>query len=441
MAWDDTPPQQSEINSGWDAEPPKQGEIPEWSDLPKNIIPDAEAIGKGSLNTTGRIVKGVMDLPSDAVETVKDELGGNFTNTPIMQDAKTVGGGVVDAVKGIPQQLENLGSKDEWIKHPVGNTMTAASVVAPFLGGSPEVSEASDPNILQRMGAGAQNNTMGISADTMDRMAKQNNPIKEGVKLANSLREEGATAPSKMETLDNVKKLHDDAGDQVQASLKAIKEQNRRFGEHPEIDDALHVQANPFLKTVIDKANETLHDPDPELRSTGRKWKIMYDSLSDKAMENDGRLSFDDIRSEMKRVGHYFDSDKTLPIGRKMYAHLADMRDSMVEQVANESASPELADNLRKSNAAFSKYARILPDVRSMASKSATGSDSVLSGQRPWRAGMRAAEPALGKILLSLGNKSAKYGPMLKAAAAQGTKNLMMTDYLLKQSDQDYKPE
>ena len=101
------------------------------STMAGNIIPDAKAVGEGALNTGLRTAKGIYDLPEDAVHSAEDVLaGGNPADTPIGQDVKTVGSGVVDAVKGIPQQLENLGSKEEWIQHPVQNAMTAGSIAA-----------------------------------------------------------------------------------------------------------------------------------------------------------------------------------------------------------------------------------------------------------------------------------------------------------------------
>lgn len=121
----------------------------QWKDLPKNIVPNVVDIGKNAVGTAARIGKGVMDLPSDVVETAKDEMHGDFMDSPIAKDMKTVGGGVANAVEGIPKQFMGLFSKPEWIQHPVSNALTAGTVAAPFLGPEAEGSaaEASIPKI------------------------------------------------------------------------------------------------------------------------------------------------------------------------------------------------------------------------------------------------------------------------------------------------------
>lgn len=109
-------------------------EQPPLTDAFKNIVPDAENIGKNALNTGLKIDKGLWDLPSDAVQSGQDILSGNSpSDTPLGQDASSIGSGVSNAVKAIPKQIEDLGSRDAWIQHPVGNTLNAASLVSPLM--------------------------------------------------------------------------------------------------------------------------------------------------------------------------------------------------------------------------------------------------------------------------------------------------------------------
>ncbi len=127
-----------------DADPPK------WSDLPGNILPDAKAIGTNAAQTGLRIGKGIYDLPSDLTETARQELtGGSPFETPLAEDLKTVGSGVVGAVKAIPGQLKDLISKDAWIQHPVGNAMTAGAIAAPFLAPEAEAGEAAARGMIK----------------------------------------------------------------------------------------------------------------------------------------------------------------------------------------------------------------------------------------------------------------------------------------------------
>jgi hypothetical protein len=155
MAWDDLPPDSAAQTAGWDAAPPTQDELPKWSDLPGNIIPNAEKVAKGAVDTGLRTAKGIYDLPSDALETAKGEWGHllkgenpleGITESPLAQDAKTVGSGVINTVKAMPGQLGDLASKEAWVNRPVENAMTAAALAGVAKGvvgrGGAMVSEA-----------------------------------------------------------------------------------------------------------------------------------------------------------------------------------------------------------------------------------------------------------------------------------------------------------
>ncbi len=137
MAWDDLPPDAG-VKTSWDAAPPTKEELPQWSDLPGNIIPNAEKVAKGAIDTGLRTAKGIYDLPSDAMETAGGEWkhllkGENplegITESPIAQDIKTVGGGLINTAKAIPGQLMDLGSKEAWVNRPVENALTGAALV------------------------------------------------------------------------------------------------------------------------------------------------------------------------------------------------------------------------------------------------------------------------------------------------------------------------
>lgn len=109
---------------------------PQWSDLPKNIIPDAKNMLKGNADLALRTARGINDLPGDLAGTAIDLVHGKSpSETPLGQDANTVGSGLINAAKAIPKSFTDLGNKKAWIEHPVGNALTAGSIVAPFLGG------------------------------------------------------------------------------------------------------------------------------------------------------------------------------------------------------------------------------------------------------------------------------------------------------------------
>ncbi len=106
----------------------------QWSDMGKNIIPNATELLKGSADTAMRIGKGINDFPMDATKTAIQELHGvSPMETPIGHDIKTIGGGIADTVTGIPGAVADLASKDAWVNRPVSNALTVGSVVSPFL--------------------------------------------------------------------------------------------------------------------------------------------------------------------------------------------------------------------------------------------------------------------------------------------------------------------
>ncbi len=124
MGWQDDEVVQSPSKSSWqDDEIVDKGA--NWSDLPKNIIPNAKDVAKGFAENTGRMVKGYANLPEDVSESTRQLMSGtNPMETPIGKDIKTVG----ENIKGIPQSFANLGSKKAWIEQPIGNAVTAGSL-------------------------------------------------------------------------------------------------------------------------------------------------------------------------------------------------------------------------------------------------------------------------------------------------------------------------
>lgn len=151
MAWDDEPPTAEELKAisapqpatahtpgaEWDSTPPTAEEMkiidPQWSDLPSHIIPNAKEIASGIGGLLSRTAKGVSDLPADINATGEAmDKGKGFMDTPVGQDASTVGKTAAGVVTSIPKLLKDVVSKEAWINHPVSNAMT----VAPFVGGA-----------------------------------------------------------------------------------------------------------------------------------------------------------------------------------------------------------------------------------------------------------------------------------------------------------------
>lgn len=95
------------IDSEWEDITPQDSE---WEDVPaspsflSNVVQNAKDIGHG----VSRIFKGINDLPFDAYQTAKSVFKGQpVSETPLAQDARTVGGAIFNASPRIVNQNGN----------------------------------------------------------------------------------------------------------------------------------------------------------------------------------------------------------------------------------------------------------------------------------------------------------------------------------------------
>ena len=439
------------------------------STMAGNIIPDAKAVGEGALNTGLRTAKGIYDLPEDAVHSAEDVLaGGNPADTPIGQDVKTVGSGVVDAVKGIPQQLENLGSKEEWIQHPVQNAMTAGSIAAPMF--------APEEGLVSKIGTGMENKGANMAADLAETSGKTVQRIRPetlgedaqaGIRMAGKtpnvadVRTQlgkrmvnegvvGGVGQDLGDRLQKVSELKDSAGKDIGAVRDEIRATNKATGVYDDVDDPIHVQANPILKEVLDTANELQGSARSGIKQMSRFWRETYNSLAKKAEENGGRLSLDDVHTEMQDVGKDMNSPPNsarFNAASDIYGHLADTQEKMVNEFSKTLGRDDLKQRLLDANKRYTLYSKMEGDLKGPA---AAGTPSGGSSPSPQRAALRGApvraavysavqqfKPKLAEMLVK-GPAMQKYGSMLEAAARKGPQNLAMTDYVLRQTDPDY---
>jgi hypothetical protein len=478
MGWDDAPPDAQDLkSSAWDATPPQPGEIEDWSDLKNNIIPDAENIGKGAMDQGLRIAKGAYDIPTDLTRTVNQVVtGGDPLDTPIAQDVKTVGGGAMDAIKSLLKSIGNLGDKQEWIQHPVGNTLTAASLAAPGIGEAfaPEGGLASSmAEGMRNKGASLANDLGEVSASTV----KKINPRVLGEEAQNQIRTAGGK-PNIADIRTQVgKKLIDDKivggfgqdvgdrlqkvnealhsyGQQVDDALSAIKKTNRSAGEYPGVDDPLHVQANPILKPILDTAVDLGQSARSGIKQTARFWRETYNSLSKKAAENGDRLTLDDIRSEMQDVGKDMKGGVGTPryeTAKDIYGHLAETRDVMVNDIAQRVGNPELAKNLLDANKGYSFYSKIADGLQEAG---AGGEVPEKMGKHIVRSTMRgdpmhatgylglmkflnAVEPVMAEKLPAAAPIVERFGGPIEKTLTKGTRNSAILNHILGRKDEN----
>jgi len=467
MGWQEDPVVDSAQAQPWQSDPVVSSN---WSDLPGNIIPDAKAVGTGAVNAGIRTAKGIYDFPEDAVNSAEDVLaGGNPSDTPIGQDAKTVGSGVVDAVKGIPQQLENLGSKEQWINHPVQNAMTAGSIAAPMF--------APEEGLASKLGTGMENKGANMAADLAETSGKTVQKIRPetlgedaeaGIRKAGNtpnvadvrtqlgkrMVNEGVVGGVGQDIGDRLQKVSESkdlAGQDIGSVRDEIRATNKATGVYDDVDDPIHVQANPILKEVLDTANELQGSARSGIKQMSRFWRETYNSLAKKAEENGGRLSLDDVHTEMQDVGKDMNSSPNsarFNAASDIYGHLADTQEKMVNDFSETMGRPDLKAKLLDANKRYTLYSKMEGDLKGPAASGATSGGNSPSPQRaalrgaPIRAmaysAVQQIKPELAAKLVRGGPAMAKWGGMLEAAAKKGPQNLAMTDYVLRQTDPEY---
>lgn len=433
-----------------------------WSDLPGNIIPDAKEVGSGLLNVAERAGKGIADLPKDALESAAEVSQGlPASETPYAENLKTVGGMAADAVKGIPEKFMNLFSKPEWIKHPVGNAMGAAAVIDPLL--APEEGAAS------ALGKGMAEKAGGMASDLAETSAntiKKINPDMLGEEAAENIRTVGEGGKPNVADIrtESGKKLikegvvggmGQDIGDRLQAA--AVKADDFGKNVRSSIEDVkgrggeVSVDSKSVLNPLLDKWVKLGDSSAPAM---AKPYGDMYTRLEKIAAKNGGRLTFEDIDTELHDPG-LKESFKKAPdsrayeVAKTKYAILADARDQIVGQISKQTNDPKIASNLMDANKGYSYYSRIAKDMESPAAGGITNGPpspqrALLRGSLPRAAlytAVQQVKPALASWLMKGGPIVEKYGSILESAAKQGPKNLAMTDFVLKQKHPDYAEE
>lgn len=471
MAWDDAPPTADELTpsaptSGWDATPPTPEELkgPQWSDLKGNIAPDAENIASGAISAIGRGLEGVYDLPSDAVQSGQDMLSGKSPmDTPLGQDAKTVGGGVVDAVAGIPKSLADLGSKSAWVNHPVGNALTGVGLLEgdaegllkakPGTGLTGKFGRAIEDN-----GAREATSVAGISPATVTKLTPRGgNEATVRANLGKKLIDDkvvgglGNTA-EEIRTSQNEKR--NQYGDQVKDILNQIK--NSGVDPSTDADKAL----SPILEQYVKLSDGAL----PQSQNMAKTFASVHSKLENIANKNGGKLGIDDLHDVMDEVGQRLSkAPKESPERGELdhlYGTLARSKDSIVDDVSQRSGNPQLAAQLKDANKNFHTYNMIGKDVGKTAAKEGVEKESKLGmfgamwalvngepgkaaeyflGSRLLGPSLKEIAPSMSQHSVQIGRMMQKYGPMLTQAAKKGGRNLAMTNYVLSQTDPEYK--
>lgn len=438
-----------------------------WSDVKKNAIEGAKEIPQGALSIADTATKSASMLspvtigkslfqaakgqPTDIAEGAKatvDMAKGAMSGT--LDIAKTVGKTAIapgEMLFGKPASQTMIGQ--QFRQRPLSTTANIATVAFPlFKKGAAPITESAGveagqnmrpevatsvakttpkiPGYLETKGAQGINNIAGIRGATIDLLAGKNqNPGVVGAQLAKTLYDEGAIGKTATETFNKASGVADKYGKAVSKALEDIKSTNRATGEYSDVLDPLHIDANEALKPILDESN-TMRGPGnyPEARSVGKYLKKAYDRLSDKANENNGVLTLDHVTDELKQIGSlYSKTGATDHIVDPVYHRVAALRDQMVNDIAENSGNPALAKNLRDANAGYSRYMKILPDIRRRAGMESVGQQNLGSLFKNLT-GAIASDPRVSRGMMRSGETLTKPKAIEYLKKANGNKDL-----------------
>lgn len=260
-------------------------------------------------------------------------------------------------------------------------------------------------NFLQRFGSKGANSQAGISAETVQALTRSGqNPAEVGNMVGKRLVDEGVLGQSPSETFDNVRGMQNKYGELVNKAKDAIKAANRSTGEWNDVEDSLHVDSNRALKPLLDKKVELANSPFSANRAMARPWTEAYTYLADQANGSNGMTTLDHIDGTMQQIGQMLGKLEkgTAPYKNvsSLYGTLANMRDSMVSNIADTIGDPTLRSNLLKANQGYSFYSRIMPDIKwQAAQESVGGPEMTLMGTLTTE-----AKPLLAKAAVKTGS-------------------------------------
>jgi hypothetical protein len=290
--------------------------------------------------------------------------------------------------------------------------------------GGPGVLEGSlqGPQFLGKWGARQVNNAAGIQPGTVARMSGRQNPTVVGENVGRKMVQEGAFGSEAGSTFDKTQTVMNKFGGDVKSAIDAIKGTGQ----------AVSLDAETALKPLVDSWTEKAGAALQAKRAEAKPFEEIYTKLSQAAEKNGGQLGLDDLRAAMDEAGEVLgglakESPKKNAYS-DLYAKLADVRDQMVSAIAQKAGSPQLRDALIKANEGYSRYSRLMPDIKKAAARASVGNSSVpLERNGIMNRIVDAAQPLFAKAAVKLGGAPAPAGSgrLLTPAVGSATEEVM----------------
>lgn len=269
--------------------------------------------------------------------------------------------------------------------------------------GAPGVLEGQfeGPQFIGRWGARQVNNAAGIQSNTIAKMAGRENPARVGESVGRKLAQEGGFGMDAGSTWDKANAVMNKYGGDVQTAIASIKS----TGQPVALDAETALQ--PLVDAWTEKAGSSLQAN----RALAKPFEEIYGKLSQSAQQNGGQLTLDDLKAAMDETGAALgamgkESPKQAAYSQ-LYAKLADTRDQMVSAIAQKAGNPELRDALLKANEGYSRYSRIMPDIRKASARTSVGGTARSSEGGLWSRAIDMARPIFAKAAVKIGGTPA----------------------------------
>lgn len=321
-------------------------------------------LGKNVVQDVGRITSGLAGAVGDSAKTMYQVAAGpspildpvgfynNATQTPVAQEMRKMPSNVVQGVSNFIE--DPIGSM---YRNPVTTALTAAGVAS---GGAAAYEKASSlfevPETLK---------SAGINATTLEHMAPGSQaPGDYANAVESQLKNNNVLANSANETWKLMDAAKNDAGKAIGDILQKIKKASAKISdEFGGVLDPTVVDAQTALKPILEASDNsgTIYS---EEKSFITPYQEAHDALMKTAQKQGGVLTLDNIDAALKRTGSMMDKgEEAVSKYGPVYGKLADVRDGMIETIAQNSNDPSLKSDLLKNNADYSTYSRVLPSI------------------------------------------------------------------------------
>lgn len=335
-----------------------------------------EAYGPSSMSMPSQPSQGILGAVGEALKAQPGIMKDALTNPITQAKALPILAGVVSPMVGIPSSVGVAG----------GNALADAALAS--YGRSDQIPSVTS-QIAQTVGAGAADlagpiasffktpeslKSAGITASTLEHMAPGGqNPADYAKAVENQLAEKGIISNTAKETWDLMNKETQKVGQTIGQTLQKIKSSasgiSQQFGG---IEDPTVVDAQPVLKPLADQIQKMGQGIYSATQAAATPFQQAYDGLMKIAQSQGGKLTLDNVDPVLKETGAMMDQGgEAQSIYGKVYGKLADVRDSMVNTIAQQAGNPELAQTLLKNNADYSTYMRLMPSVEKSAYREA----------------------------------------------------------------------